>query len=179
MLLGFIIFCEVAFWVVLAIGLFVRYALRSNAASNVILLCIPLVDIALLIATTFDLASGKAAEFAHGLAAVYLGFTVVFGSSIIKWSDKHINYIFYNGINPKKESYGLARAKQEWWQWLKGLLACCIAGVLLIIALFAINDAQKTEALQQWFSHMFWLLVIWAVAWPLWYTVFPKRQRVP
>lgn len=177
MLLGIIIFCEVAFWLVLAAGLFVRYVLKYKAASIMLLRSIPLIDVVLLLVTTLDLASGKTAEFAHGLAAIYLGFTLVFGSGVIKWADSYINYRFYSGKNPTEKTYGWTLAKEEWLQWLKGLLACGIAGALICIALLVIDDAQKTEALRQWYSHMFWLLVIWMVAWPLWYTVFPTTDE--
>lgn len=176
MLVWFIIACEIGFWVLLALGLFVRFVLKLTTLSKFILLCVPLLDVALLIATTIDLDSGKPAEFAHGLAAAYLGFTVVFGHSIIQWADGVVSYKYYSGKNLKNLAYGWSYAKYEWGQWLKGLLACAIAAALLSLAILYIDNPMKTEALTQWYSHLFWLLAIWLIAWPLWYTIFQKQQ---
>lgn len=176
MLVWFIIACEISFWVVLALGLFVRFVLNLNSLSKFILLCVPLLDIALLIATVFDLNNDKPAEFAHGLAAVYLGFTVVYGHSIIQWADSYVSYKFYSGKNPKNIDHGWSYAKFEWQQWLKAVLACGIAAILLSIAIFFIDNPENTEALIEWYSILISLLAIWLVGGPLWYTVFPKRE---
>lgn len=85
----------------LGLGLLVRFVLKRNELSKLILLCVPLLDLALLIATAVDLNSGKPAEFAHGLAAVYLGFTIVYGHSIIQWADSYVAFKFYAGKIPE------------------------------------------------------------------------------
>jgi len=177
MLVWIIIACEIGFWVMLALGLLARYVFKLNMLSTLLLLCVPLLDIALLVATTLDLSSGKSAELAHGLAAVYLGFTVVYGHSIIQWADRYVSYRFYSGENPKKNLYGWSYAKYEWMQWFKGLLACAIAAVLLLIAIYFIDNPSKSDALTQWFEHLFWLLLIWFLGWPVFYTVFPRKQN--
>jgi hypothetical protein len=179
MLVWFIIFCEIGFWVILASGLFVRFVLNMAALSRFVLLCVPLLDLALLVATVVDLNSGRPAEFAHGLAAVYLGFTVIYGHSIIQWADSYVSYKFYSGLNPTNIDYGWSYAKYEWLQWLKALLACTIAATLLSIAIFYIDNPENTAALTQWYSHLFWLLAIWFVGWPLWFTLFPKKDKRP
>jgi hypothetical protein len=177
MLVWFIIACEIGFWIILALGLFVRFVLKLDTLSKFILLCVPLLDIALLVATMVDLNSGKPAEFSHGLAAVYLAFTVVYGHSIIQWADSYVSYKFFSGSNPKINAYGWAYAKYEWLQWLKALLACVIAATLLSIAIFYIDNPKNTEALAQWYSHLFWLLAIWLAGWPLWYTIFLRKEK--
>jgi len=177
MLIWFIIACEIGFWAILALGLFVRFVLKLNTLSKWILLCVPLLDIALLVATMVDLNSGKPAEFSHGLAAVYLGFTVVYGHSIIAWADSYVSYKSYSGTDPEINAYGWPYAKYEWLQWLKALLACAIAATLLSIAIFYIDNPKNTEALAQWYSHLFWLLAIWLAGWPLWYTIFPRKEK--
>jgi len=177
MLFWFIIACEIGFWVLLALGLFARYVWNLQKTSAMILLCVPLVDVALLIATTVDLSSGRSAEFAHGLAAVYLGFTAVYGHSIIKWADAYVAYKFYSGKKNSVNIYGWTYAKYEWLQWLRGVLACAIAAILLSMAIFYIDNPSKTEALDQWYANMFWVLGIWLVFWPLWYSVFPKKEQ--
>ncbi len=179
MLIWFIIACEVGFWVVLVLGLFVRFVLKLHVLSKYILLCVPLLDLMLLVATAIDLNNGASAEFAHGLAAVYLGFTVVYGNRVIRWADSYVSYKFYSGKNPKSQVYGWSYAKYEWFEWFNGLLACAVAVILLSIAILYIDNSERTEALVQWFSHLFWLLLIWLLGWPVWYTVFPKKEKKP
>lgn len=177
MLLWFIVACEIAFWVLLALGLFVRFVFKLDMLSKAILLCVPLLDLALLTATTVDLSRGNTAEFAHGLAAVYLGFTVVYGHSIIQWADSYVSYKFYSGANPKTTFYGWEHAQYEWQQWLKALLACAVASTLITIAIIYIDNPPQTQALEQWYARLLTLLVVWLVGWPLWYTVFPKKAK--
>lgn len=160
----------------LGLGLLVRFVFKKNQLSKLILLCVPLLDLALLIATTIDLSSGKPAEFVHGLAAVYLGFTIVYGHSIIQWADRYVAFKFYAGENPRNTSYGWAYAKYEWLQWCKGVLACAIAALLISAAILYIDDPQKTEALQQWYAQLAGILFIWFLGWPLAYSVFQRRK---
>lgn len=75
-MLPVIIACEISFWVVLLLGLTTRYLLRMPRLGAALLLCVPLVDLALLLATLFHLRSGATADWADGLAALYLGFTI-------------------------------------------------------------------------------------------------------
>src|SRR5687768_1751843 len=79
MVIGFIIGCEIAFWVVLAAGLVLRYPLRRPRAGAVVLAGVPLVDLVLLIACAADLQGGATAGARHALAALYLGFSLAFG----------------------------------------------------------------------------------------------------
>ncbi|MBC6463814.1 hypothetical protein HKK72_39190, partial [Actinomadura sp. HBU206391] len=61
MLLGIIAGCEIAFWVVLLAGLAARYLLRMRRLSTVLLICVPLVDVVLLVASVIDLRGGAVA----------------------------------------------------------------------------------------------------------------------
>ncbi|MES2676116.1 MAG: hypothetical protein V4660_17890 [Pseudomonadota bacterium] len=177
MLLWLIIGCEIGFWVILFIGLFIRYILKYPKTGKAVLLCVPLLDLLLLLVTAIDLHNGAVAEFAHGLAAVYLGFTVVYGSSVIRWLDQLVAQRF---ASTKKmeglQLYGWEHTVYEWRQWLKGVLAGGIASLLLFAAVVYVDHAEKTAQLYEWFGYIFWMLAIWVVCWPLWYTVFPKKQ---
>ena len=75
-----IISCEVAFWLILLLGLAVRYVLRREVLSRWLLRTMPLVDVLLLIFTALDLHAGATPTFAHGLAAAYVGFTIAAAS---------------------------------------------------------------------------------------------------
>lgn len=178
MILWLIIGCEIGFWLFLFLGLFIRYILKYPRTGKAALLCVPLLDLVLLLATAIDLHNGAVAEFAHGLAAVYLGFTVVYGSGVIKWLDQLAarRCVSTNKMEELKQLYGWSHTLYEWRQWLKGVLAGGIASFLLIIAVVYVGDPEKTAELNEWFSYIFGLLAIWLVCWPLWYTLFPKNQ---
>ncbi len=176
MLLGLIIACEIGFWVFLFLGLFARYLLKWPRLSKGLLLCVPLMDLVLLCASILDLNSGATAEFAHGLAAAYLGFTVVFGPSLIQWADENMAHRFTNTPKPYRPTHGWEYALYEWALWLKAALACVIAALLLFGAIFFVDQPQKTEALTEWFYILGSLLFCWLLLYPLWYTVFPKKQ---
>ncbi len=102
MLLWFIIGCEIGFWIFLFLGLFIRYILKYPRTGKAVLFCVPLLDLTLLFATAIDLHNGTVAEFAHGLAAVYLGFTVVYGSDVVKRLDQYAVYKFVSGEKRRK-----------------------------------------------------------------------------
>src|SRR5437899_3014186 len=93
--------CEIGFWVVLAAGLLLRYPLRRPRAGAVVLACVPLVDLVLLGATVADLRSGATAGVRHGLAAVYIGFSVAYGHSAVRWADGHFRHRFAGGPKPQ------------------------------------------------------------------------------
>lgn len=177
MLIYFIIGCEIGFWLLLLGGLWARYVLKRVVLSRFLLLCVPAVDVALLLATAADLSNGRPAEFAHGLAAAYLGFTVVYGHSIINWMDQYVAYRLSLGERPlRKNLYGWRNTVHEWKEWFRGVLACAVAASLIMTAIQLAGSAQDTEALSAWFDYMGWFLGIWLLGWPLWYTVFPKRR---
>lgn len=176
MLLWLIVGCEIGFWVFLFAGLLIRYLLHSPQLSKVVLLCVPVLDFILLSATALDLHNGATAEFAHGLAAVYLGFTLVYGSGVIKWLDQHVAYRFAAGKKPDQPpARGWEYTFHEWKQWGKGVLAGAIAAALLFAAITYVNQPERTVALNEWFATLFWVLAIWLVVWPVWYTLFPKK----
>lgn len=114
MILTLIASAEVAFWVVLAAGLAARYLLRRPRLGAVLLLGVPLIDVLLLIATTIDLRDGATASSAHGLAFAYLGFTVAFGHSVIRWADQRFAHRFAGGPPPQRPpKYGREKVLYE------------------------------------------------------------------
>jgi hypothetical protein len=88
-IVGLIITCEVAFWLLLAAGLAVRYLLKRRRTSVALLLCEPLLEVVLFVATAVDLEGGARPSWEHGLAALYLGFTVGYGRHTIRLLDGH------------------------------------------------------------------------------------------
>ncbi|WP_155340781.1 hypothetical protein [Acrocarpospora corrugata] len=76
-MLALIIACEIGFWVFLGLGLAARYGLRLPRVSAILLLCVPLIDVVLLVAAVIDMRSGAAATWQHGLAAAYIAYSVL------------------------------------------------------------------------------------------------------
>ncbi|MGC4889941.1 hypothetical protein [Micromonospora sp. DT227] len=176
MLIGVIIACEVAFWLFLVAGLVARYPLRRPRLGAALLLAVPAVDLVLLAATMIDLRGGGTATFAHGLAAAYLGFSVAFGHSMVRWADERFAHRFAGGPPPRRAPrHGWARARHEWREWGKGMLGWAVACAVLLGGAALVGDAERTGELWAWAGRLTLAMAAWLVFWPVAYTVFPKR----
>ncbi|MGW2420063.1 hypothetical protein ACWC0C_12550 [Streptomyces sp. NPDC001709] len=177
MVVGLIIACEVAFWVLLAAGLTFRYALCMPRTGLALLLCEPLLEVVLFAVTAIDLKHGAQPDWRHGLAAVYIGFTVGLGHSTIRWADARVAHRFAEGPPPPKPpKYGTARAVHEWKVAARWILASLVALALLQSAIWYVGSTGDTGALRQWQLRMLWLIGINVIIAGS-YTLFPKRER--
>jgi hypothetical protein len=142
--------------------------LRWPKVSNVLLVCVPLVDVVLLVATVIDLNNGAKANVAHGLAAAYLGFSVAFGHSMIRWADQRFAHRFADGPPPwKPPKTGPGRARYEWREWSKCVLACGIACAVMLVLIFVVSTPSQTEALwRDMMPKLGGITAIWLI-WPL------------
>jgi hypothetical protein len=178
MLIALIVAAEIAFWVFLGAGLAARYLLRWRRVSTTLLVSVPLVDVVLLIVTVVDLRRGAEPEWAHGLAAVYLGFSVAFGHSLIRWADERFAYHFAGGPKPwKPPKGGPARMRYEWESFGKGVLGYLVTAALLGGGYLLVGDHERGAPLLGWIGRLAPPMVIWFVFWPLWETLFPSRPR--
>ncbi|MFF5537044.1 hypothetical protein ACFY71_32060 [Streptomyces cinerochromogenes] len=176
MIVGLIIACEVAFWVLLAAGLAFRYAFRMPRTGLALLLCEPLLEIVLFAVTAVDLRNGAEPDWRHGLAAVYIGFTVGLGHSTIRWADARVAHRFAGGPPPvKPPRYGIARAVHEWRVAGRWILASVVSLALLQGAVWYVGDAGDTGSLRAWQLRMLWVIGINVVI-AASYTLFPKRE---
>ncbi len=165
---------EIGFWVVIVAGLAARYLLKLKRTSVVLLLLTPVIDLVVLVATVIDLRNGAEPNFVHGLAAVYLGFSVVFGHSMIKWADVRFAHRFAGGPPPPPKPRGPARLRAEWRDWGKCVLACGItAGVLLLLTLM-VGDTGQADQLRGWLPRLGVVTAIWFATGPLWQLLSPK-----
>lgn len=138
----------------------------------------PVVDLILIIAATFDLYSGTPATKAHALAAIYIGISVGFGKSMIRWADEHFQYyITKTGPKPVK-LYGLQFAKQNLKSWGRHLLSYLIGASLIGIIYYFINDYERTKALIQVLGIWSLVLIIDLLI-SLSYFVFPRQPGKP
>lgn len=165
---------EIGFWVFLLVGLFTRYALRMRRFSTVVLLALPVIDLGVLIVAVVDLAGGATANLSHGLAAVYLGFSVVFGPSMVRWADVRFAHRFAGGPPPGRTPAGRARIGKEWRDWFKCVLACVIAVALLLVAIALIHQPSRTGALWGWLPRLGGLSGVWLLFGPLYQEVFGR-----
>ncbi|MFZ3596961.1 hypothetical protein [Streptomyces sp. BH104] len=174
MIVTLIVVCEVAFWVLLAAGLALRYWARMPRASVAVLLCEPLLEVLLLIVTAVDLKNGAEPDWKHGLAAVYIGYSIALGHYTITWVDVRVAHRFAGGPPPSTPKYGVPRAIHEWKLAARWILAAVIAMGLLQGAIWYVGEAGATESLTQWQQRMLFLIAINVII-ALSYTVFPKK----
>lgn len=151
-----IIAAEIGFWLVIILGLTLRYIFNYKKQGSFFLFLTPVIDLFLLIVTALDLLKGGNATMSHAIAAIYLGVSIAYGKSIIRWADERfLYYIKKEGTKPeKKTSFEYARYS------LKGsfqhLLAYFIGVGFLLVLIYLINDADRS-------SKLFETLKIWSL----------------
>ncbi|WP_406342436.1 hypothetical protein [Streptomyces sp. NBC_00648] len=175
MIVTLIVICEVGFWVLLAGGLALRYFAKMPRTSVAVLLCEPLLEVLLLVVTVIDLKNGAEPDWKHGLAAVYIGFSVAMGHSMVKWGDAWFAHRFAGGPRPAKApAGGAARAVHEWKTAGRWVLAAALAIGLLQGGIWYVGGDGDVASLRMWQQRMLWLIGINLVI-ALSYTLFPKR----
>ncbi|MFE2101510.1 MULTISPECIES: hypothetical protein [unclassified Streptomyces] len=174
MIVGLIVACEVAFWVLLAAGLAFRYLWRMPRTGLALLLCEPLLEVVLFVVTAIDLKNGAEPDWRHGLAAVYIGFTAGLGRSTVRWADARVAHRFAGGPPPvKPPKYGTARAVHEWKVAGRWILSALVALALLQGAAWYVGDDGDTGSLRAWQLRMVWVIGINVVI-AASYTLFPR-----
>lgn len=177
MIVTLIVICEVAFWVLLAAGLALRYIAKAPRTGAAVLLCEPLLELVLFVVTAIDLRNGAEPDWKHGLAAVYIGFTVTFGHYTIKRADAWFLHRFADGPKPSKPpKYGMARAVHEWRLAARVVGGAAIGAALLQLAVWYVGGGGQSGSLRDWqlrLGFIAGLNVIVAAA----YTIAPKRPK--
>ncbi|GAA1770690.1 hypothetical protein GCM10009834_31160 [Streptomonospora arabica] len=153
MVTGAILAVEALFWVFVVGGLAARYLARATRLSTVLLLLVPVLDVVLLAVIAVHLSLGGTADRSHGFGALYLGFTVAYGHTVIQWADVRFAHRFAGGPPPPRPpKAGAPAVRREAAAWLRCVAACAIgAGVLAGLILF-VGDAERTAALQDSFA---------------------------
>ncbi|MER6086929.1 hypothetical protein [Streptomyces bluensis] len=176
MVVALIIACEVGFWVLLALGLGVRYLLKWRRTSVVLLLCEPVLELVLFVATAIDLKNGAEPSWEHGLAALYIGYTVAFGHYTIRWLDGHAAHRLGGGPPPPKPPrYGRARARHEAKLWLRAVLGGAVALALLQLAVWYVGDSGDVSSLRAFQGTAVRAVVIYGLI-TLSYTIWPRKE---
>ncbi len=179
-----IVACEVGLWVLLGLGMVLRYVARLRRTSTVVLAGIPLLDLLLVIATAIDLHSGAEVGFVHVLAGFYLGSSLAFGPALVRWADVRFAHRFAGGPAPQKApKHGperVAHLMREWYRVL-GTVAIASAVLAVLILFFA---APEDQAGLWWWIGRAWVVVgLWFVFGPLWQrgksALSPQTQPEP
>ncbi|MFD2614194.1 hypothetical protein [Paenibacillus gansuensis] len=175
MITSFIIGCEIGFWVFVLAGLVCRYLLRKPRLGAVLLMCTPLVDLALLIATIVELRSGVTATFVHGVAAIYIGVSIAFGHQMISRADGWFHHRYAGGPAPQpKAKSGPEHARRQRHQWQRHLAAYAIGCLLLLGMVWMVGDAARTESLLR--TIQLWSIILGAdFLYSFSYTLWPKK----
>jgi hypothetical protein len=173
-----IIACEIGFWAILAAGLFARYILRRRRLGAVLLVCVPVTDLVLIAASIADLLNGAKINPTHGLAAVYLGFSVAFGPDLVRWADARFAHRFAGGPAPVKPPRdGREKVAYEWRAWRRCVVAwaitCAVTGVLALVS----GSGPDNPAVWGYTVQATIITVVWFIGWPLRLTLAPPKVK--
>lgn len=174
LILALIIACEIGFWVFVVLGLVARYVLGWRRVGAGLLLMTPLVDVILLTAVVINLRSGGEASFFHGLAALYLGVSIVYGHRLVMWADVRFAQRFAHGPAPVK-TYGTTYTMACWKDVARTAAAVGIAAAILWWLITLIDDPSSTGQLLS----VYRILAIWFaidLIWAISYTFAPKKN---
>ncbi len=150
--------CEIGFWVVIALGLITRYIFKRERLGFFFLALTPVVDLILLTVPATDLYNGANATQVHAIAAIYLGSSITFGKSMIRWADERFRYyIQKTGTKPVRKA-GFEHARHSMKGTLQHLLAYIIGGAFMIAMIYFIGDPARTEVLSA--TLKVWTLVL-------------------
>ena len=145
---AFVVAAEIAFWLILVSGLATRYVLERPRIGMALLVATPVVDLALLAATTIDLRRGGDAALAHALAAVYIGVSVAWGQRMVSWADVRFAHRFAGGPPPEpSRAPGAHTPAHQRREWLRHLSAWATGAALLGMGVLVVGDVDRTLAL--------------------------------
>jgi hypothetical protein len=172
-MLPVIVACEVGFWVLVLAGLVARYPLRRPRLGLVLLTLTPVVDVVLLATTALVLHRGGTAGGAHGLAAVYLGFSVAFGHAMIRWADVRFAHRWAGGPPPVR-LHGRAHTAACWRDSARTALALAIAAAVLAALIAVSGDPVRSAALRDVFG-VLGVIAVLELLWSTSYTLWPRK----
>lgn len=164
-----IIASEVGFWVVIAAGLGMRYLARRPRAGAVLLATVPIIDLVLLIAVGVDLHRGSPVGRTHQLAGLYLGVSLAFGPTLVRWADAHAAHLFADGPRPAKApKTGPAALRHELGSFARWLVAAVLTLVAMGLLAVTVADGQQRAGLFEVLPLMGLVTVLWLVTGPIW-----------
>jgi len=126
----------------------------------------PVVDLALLALTYVDLSSGRSANFIHGLSAIYIGYSVALGPTIIKSLDARLAKRYgQQPVKPHNES----KYQESLSTWKRAFVASSISVLLLGVGVL-ITGVEGS------FWLIYWVIVAAFIV-PMWWFIGPRREK--
>ncbi len=177
-----ILVCEVLFWVLLLGGLGARYLLGLRRLSTLLLLMVPVLDAVLLLVVAWHLGSGGRADAGHGIGALYLGFTVAYGHSVVSWADARFAHRFAGAPPPpERPRSGLPAVRHEAAAWLRGMAGAGLSAAVLAGLVWFVGDAERTAALLRFFPPLAVFAAVNTVVfvWDCAAALAPRRAQDP
>ncbi|MCM6773970.1 hypothetical protein NDR87_10855 [Nocardia sp. CDC159] len=164
-----ILLCEIGFWVTVGLGLLLRYVLRLGTLSSIVLALVPLIDVILVVAVALDVHRGAEVTGVHRIAGIYLGWTVVFGKSTVRWLDSWFAYRFAGGPRPQKRpKEGPEAYRAEMRSFIKWLVAAGIALVVCFGLSVTVADPAQATALRGVLQPLGVITIVWFLTGPAW-----------
>lgn len=162
-----ILVAEISFFTALMLGLVCRYALGWRTVSTILLASTPLIDLVIVILTYVDLANGAVPDITHGLAAFYVGFSVVFGPDIIKAIDSRVP-------RSHKQATVDERARRHRSDPMRDWKRSIVAGALTL-AILAVGIVVTGWGDSFWLIYWMIVVVFTVLAWGY---IGPVRSRL-
>jgi hypothetical protein len=136
MLYAAVVACEIAFWLFLVGGLYVRYALHRPRAGAALLVAAGSTAAVLLVTAAVDLAGGATADASHVIAALAVAYTVVYARHHVAAADRFVLRRLGREV-PERQRPPKARREREGWYRHARMWA---VGVVLLGAGYLIAD---------------------------------------
>jgi hypothetical protein len=164
-----IVACEIGLWVLLGLGMVLRYLVRLRRTSTAVLAGIPLLDVILVIATAIDLHRGADVGLVHVLAGFYLGSSLAFGPAIVRWADVRFAHRFAGGPAPRPTpKHGPERVAHMMREWYRVVGTVAVASVVLVVLTLFFAAPEDQPSLWWWIGRAWVVVGLWFVLGPLW-----------
>ncbi len=174
-MIAWIIAAEIAFWIVILLGLIARYILKKPKLSLFLLSLTLVIDFLLILLTAVDLKKGTPASISHGIAAIYIGVSIAYGKTMISWADERFQRWFFKTEDKKVRLVGAAKGKHEIKMLIRHVIAFLIGVGLLYIMSLYIGPQTDTSSLFQMMKIWSIVLTIDAVI-SISYVIFPSQK---
>ena len=174
-MIAWIITAEVAFWIVILLGLICRYRFKKTTLSIVFFALTPVIDLILIALTVMDLRAGTPASTSHGIAAVYIGVSIAYGKTMIAWADEKFQQWFLKQPLTKERLTGLAKGIHEMKMLGLHVIAYAISACLLYAMIVFIGQLTDTSSLLQVMKVWGIVLIVDAVI-SISYIIFPSKK---
>jgi hypothetical protein len=136
MLYAVIVAVEIAFWTLLAGGLYVRYALDRPRAGGALLVAAGSTAAGLAVAAGVDLANGATAGASHVIAAVAVAYTVVYARRHVAKADRFVRRRLGREVTEEPRAPKATRERAGWYRHAR----MWAIGVPLLAAGYLIAD---------------------------------------